>query len=74
MTIVHNLEQIKASNITLLEELGEHAEEYLQILRDWKANPSTELRARLEVAASILKNHAESLEPSLELEDELSEE
>jgi hypothetical protein len=74
MTIVHSLEQIRASNITLLEELGEHAEAYLQILREWKANPTVELRAKLEVAASILKSHAEILESSLELEDELSDE
>ena len=67
MAIVHSLEQISESNITLLEELGEHAEAYLQILREWKANPTIELRARLEVAACVLKNHAEFLEPCLEL-------
>ncbi len=74
MTIVHSLEQIKASNVSLLEELGEHAEQYLQILREWRESPTIELRAKLEVAASVLKIHAETLEPSLELEDELSDE
>jgi flagellar biosynthesis/type III secretory pathway chaperone len=74
VAIIHNLEQIKATNVVLLEELGEHAQQYLQVLQEWKANPTYELRGKLEAAAGQLKLHAEVMESSLELEDELSDE
>ena len=70
MTIVHSLEQIRASNMTLLEELGEHVEAYLQILREWKVNPTVELRAQARGGSFHSPTPCLS---SLELEDELSD-
>ena len=72
--ITHSLEQLKQSNVTLLEELGEHCREYLAALEAWQKNPADEeLRGTLEAAAFQLKFHMDALEPSLELEDELSD-
>ena len=72
--VAHSLEQIKQSNRVLLEELGEHCQEYLAALEDWRKNPEDEeLQGVLEAAALQLKFHMDALEPSLELEDELSD-
>ena len=43
-------------------------------VNDGYAHPTVELRAKLEVALSVLRIHVEVLEPSLELDDELSDE
>ncbi|MDX2005928.1 MAG: hypothetical protein SFU83_11675 [Meiothermus sp.] len=72
--ITHSLEQLKQSNLILLEELGEHCRDYLAALEAWQKDTSDqELRGTLEAAALQLKFHMDALTPSLELEDELSD-
>jgi hypothetical protein len=70
MVEVDNLDKIQARNRVLLEEMGEEARRYLQLLTHWEANPTDEdLRAELETQIITLRIHAEVLERSLE--DEL---
>ncbi len=72
MTKPRELEELQSLNKAMFEELGEHAQDYLNTLKAWLANPQDEdLRAKLEAQAIGLRIHVEAMEGGLEGESDL---